>query len=79
MGVAKPYGFIGFGAVGVAKPYEFIGFGALDGPGFGAMDAMVGMQVAWMDLMLVKESLTCASEARHAPSARVRGLVNHYL
>ncbi len=27
---AKPYEFIGFGALDVTKPYEFIGFGALD-------------------------------------------------
>jgi hypothetical protein len=30
MDVAKPYKFIGFGAMDVAKPYEFIGFGAMD-------------------------------------------------
>ena len=30
MDVAKPYEFIGFGAMDVAKPYEFIGFGAMD-------------------------------------------------
>ncbi len=28
MDVAKPYTFIGFGAMDVTKPYEFIGFGA---------------------------------------------------
>ena len=30
MDVAKPYEFIGFGAMDVAKPYEFIWFGAMD-------------------------------------------------
>ncbi len=29
--VAKPYEFIGFGAMDVTKPYEFIWFGAMDG------------------------------------------------
>ncbi len=44
MDVAKPYEFIGFGAMDVAKPYKFIGFGAMDVAkpyefiGFGAMD-----------------------------------------
>ncbi len=28
MDVAKPYEFIGFGAIDVTKPYKFIGFGA---------------------------------------------------
>ena len=28
--MAKPYEFIGFGAMDVTKPYEFIGFGAMD-------------------------------------------------
>ncbi len=27
--VAKPYEFIGFGAMDVTKPYKFIGFGAI--------------------------------------------------
>ena len=30
MDVAKPYEFIGFGAMDVARPYEFIGLGAMD-------------------------------------------------
>ncbi len=42
--VAKPYKFIGFGAMDVAKPYKFIRFGAIDVTkpykftGFGAME-----------------------------------------
>ncbi len=42
---AKPYKFIGFGALDVTKPYKIIGCGALDVTkpykfiGFGAMDA----------------------------------------
>ncbi len=41
---AKPYEFLGFGAMDVTKPYEFIGFGAMDVTrpyefiGLGAMD-----------------------------------------
>ncbi len=31
MDVAKPYEFIGFGAMHVTKPYKFIGFGAIHG------------------------------------------------
>ncbi len=43
-GKAKPYEFIGLGAMHVTKPYEFIRFGAMDVTkpygfiGFGAMD-----------------------------------------
>ncbi len=40
MDVAKPYEFIGFGAMDVAKPYEFIGFGDREpGPGRGPTPA----------------------------------------
>ncbi len=44
MDVAKPYKFIGFGAMDAAKPYKFIRFGAMDAAKpykyiwFGAMD-----------------------------------------
>ncbi len=52
-GVAKPYKFIGFGAMDDTKPYKFIGFGALDVTKpykfirFGAMDVTKPYEFIW--------------------------------